>query len=74
MVSWLLLVSCSDLFWKNRKGSGNTAYKFAVSQQSHNYIRAVAIRFGVVWLVVRPQKCYTLGGSGDMLPQKKFEI
>ena len=26
MVSWLLLVSCPDLFWKIEKGSGNTAY------------------------------------------------
>ena len=26
MMSWLLLVSCSDLFWKIEKGSGNTAY------------------------------------------------
>ena len=34
--------------------------------------RAVAIRFGVVRFVVRVQECYMLGGSGSMLPQKKF--
>ena len=32
--------------------------------------RAVAIRFGVVMLVVRKQKCNTLGGPRDMLPTK----
>ena len=36
--------------------------------------RAVAIRFGVVRLVVRAQECYTLGGSGGMLPQENFGI
>ena len=30
--------------------------------------RAVAIRFGVIRLVVRVQERYTLGGSGGMLP------
>ena len=38
------------------------------------YIRAVAIRFGVVRLVVRAQERYTLGGSAGMLPQENFEI
>ena len=33
-------------------------------------IRTVAIRFGVIRLVVCAQKCYTLGGSGGMLPMR----
>ena len=36
--------------------------------------RAVAIRFGVIRLVVRAQERYTLGGPGGMLPQENFEI
>ena len=36
--------------------------------------RAVAIRFGVIRLVVCAQERYTLGGAGGMLPQENFEI
>ena len=36
--------------------------------------RAVAIRFGVIRLVVRAQERYTLEGPGGMLPQENFEI
>ena len=34
------------------------------------HYRAVAIRFGVVRLIVHVQECYTLGVPGGMLPQK----
>ena len=43
-------------------------------QNIPTYFRAVAIRFGVIRLVVRAQECYTLGGPGGMLPQEKFEM
>ena len=36
--------------------------------------RAVAIRFGVVRLVVRVQECYTLGGPGGMLPRTMLKF
>ena len=36
--------------------------------------RAVAIRFGVIRLVMRVQERYTLGGPGGMLLQENFEI
>ena len=36
----------------------------------YTWYRAVAIRFGVVRLVVCAQERYTLGGPEGMLPQK----
>ena len=64
----------------------STGLKLIWTTSNYNYInegdppgsshlrRAVAIRFGAIRLVVRAQECYTVGGSGGMLPQENFEI
>ena len=48
-----------------------------INSYSHHTVyfhRAVAIRFGVIRLVVCAQERYTLGRPGGMLPQENFEI
>ena len=40
---------------------------FTVCAMASVHYRAVAIRFGVVRLIVHAQECYTLGGPGGML-------